>query len=548
MSQGVSAEVDVLIAGAGPVGMALAAEMARHGVRPRIVDKTGGTKTISKALILHVRTQEVFDAMGIVGEAKARSVPMTNVQIHAYGRRIGQWDFTGVIDSPHPHPIILGQDRTEKILEEHLGSLGVAVEWNTEAIAYSQDDDGVSVRLRDLDGREAQVRAKYLVGCEGAHSMTRKTSGLEFPGDAYTGEQFIQSDCKIRWELPRGSNYLFLTDVGYLMVIEMPDEIVRIFISLPDPDPSINDSPTLEDIRSNLARLTGFDVQLTDPVWLARYRTSHRRAPSFRKGRAFLAGDAGHIHVPIGGQGMNTGLQDAFNLGWKLAAVIKGEARPSLLDTYDAERVPVADRLLSGTDRAYRFVLHPGDMMKHAVRTFGPFVISTGTAQETFVKTLEEVNINYRNGPLSEDHGGSHGPAAGDRALDGVAVRLTDKATVRLFDVIRDVRWSVLLFAGPDPTDGTLERFGALARTVHSRFVRSVGVHLVVSHGPLPDDTSDHAELLLDREGFLHEKYGVRQPFLYVIRPDWYIGFRGRGDASEKLLAYLERNLLPGIS
>ena len=245
---------------------------------------------------------------------------------------------------------------------------------------------------------------------------------------------------------------------------------------------------------------------------------------------------------------MNTGLQDAFNLGWKLAAVIKGEARPSLLDTYDAERVPVADQLLSGTDRAYRFVLHPGELMKHAVRTFGPFVISTGTAQEKFVTTLEEVNINYSNGPLSEDHGGSHGPVAGDRALDGVAVRLTDKATVRLFDVIRDVRWSVLLLAGSAPTDGTLEQFGALARTVHSRFARSVGVHLVVSHGPPPDETDDYATVLLDREGFLHEKHGVKQPCLYLIRPDWYIGFRGRIGDSEKLLAYLDRKLPPGMS
>ena len=166
MSNGVSAEVDVLIAGAGPVGMALAAELARHGVRPRIVDKTEGTKTISKALILHVRTQEIFDAMGIVGAAKARSGPMTKVQIHAYGRRIGQWDFTGgIIDSPHPYPIILGQDRTEKILEDHLKNLGVAVEWNTEAMTYSQDEDGVSVRLRHSDGREEGMRTRYLAGC-----------------------------------------------------------------------------------------------------------------------------------------------------------------------------------------------------------------------------------------------------------------------------------------------------------------------------------------------------------------------------------------------
>ncbi len=231
--------------------------------------------------------------MGIVAAAKARGVPMTVVQVHAYGRRLGRWSFDpGRIDSPHPHPIILGQDRTERVLEEHLEGLGVRVEWGTEAVAYIQDDDGVTVRLRNADGTEREARAAYLVGCEPAE---RDTQGLRarLPGDAYTGEQFIQADCKIRWELPRGSSYLFLTEVGYLMVIEMPDDLVRIFISLPDLDPSVDDPPSLEDIRVNLVRLTGHEAELSDAVWLARYRTAHRRAPSFRKGRAFLAGDAG---------------------------------------------------------------------------------------------------------------------------------------------------------------------------------------------------------------------------------------------------------------
>ena len=535
------AEVDVFIAGAGPVGLALAAELVRHGIRPRIVDKTSGTKTISKALILHVRTQEVFDAMGIVGLALEQSVPMTNVQVHGYGRRIGQWRFSeSVIDSPHPHPIILGQDRTEKILENHLANLGVNVEWNTEAIDYSQNSDAVMVRMRTAEGREEEVRAQYLVGCEGAHSMTRKVSGLDFSGDAYSGEQFIQADCKIRWELPRGSNYLFLTDVGYMMVIEMPDQIVRIFISLPDDDPSNSNPPTLEDIRSNLVRLSGYDATLSDDIWLARYRTSHRRASTFQKERVFLAGDAGHIHVPIGGQGMNTGLQDAFNLGWKLASVLTGKARPSLLKSYDAERVPVAEQLLAGTDKAYRFVLHPGELMKRAVRAFGPFLMSLQMVQEKAVSTLEEIKIAYHHGPLTEDHGGSDGPVAGERMLDSVAVQWPDMMTVHLFDVARGTKWSALLFAGTDSTPETLAELANLATNLHVRFGNNVSPHLVVSEG-FP--SCDVQSVLLDREHFLHDKYGVKHSCLYLIRPDWYIGFRGRLKDSDKLMAYLDKNL-----
>ena len=372
--------------------------------------------------------------------------------------------------------------------------------------------------------------------------MTRKVSGLDFSGDAYTGEQFIQADCKIRWELPRGSNYLFLTDVGYMMVIEMPDQIVRIFISLPDDNPSNNDPPTLEDIRASLVRLSGYEATLSDDIWLARYRTSHRRASTFQKERVFLAGDAGHIHVPIGGQGMNTGLQDAFNLGWKLAFVLTGKAQSFLLKSYDAERVPVAEQLLTGTDKAYRFVLHPGELMKRAVRTFGPFLMSLHTVQEKAVSTLEEIKIAYHRGPLTEDHGGSHGPVAGERLLDAVTVQWPDLKTVPLFDVARGTKWSALLFAGTDANQPeTLTELANLVSRIQERFSNSVSAHLVVAEG-FP--SRDVRSVLLDREHFLHDKYGVKHACLYLIRPDWYIGFRGRLKDSEKLLAYLDKNLI----
>ena len=535
--------VDVLVVGAGPVGLVLSCELARHGVRCRTVDKSEGTKSISKALILHVRTQEVLDAMGAIGRAKPRSVPLRRIQVHAYGKTIGHRDMT-VPGSPHPHPAILGQDRTELSLEEHLIGLGGRVEWRAEAIGFEQDEHGVSATLRHVDGREESARARYLVGCEGSHSMTRKAAGLAFDGDRYSGEQFIQADANLRWGLPRGMSYLFLTDVGYMMVIEMPDDLVRVFISLPDPNPGDDSTPTLGEVESKLREPGGVaDAELSDPTWLARYRTGHRRSPRFRNGRAFLAGDAGHIHVPIGGQGMNTGIQDAFNLGWKLAAVLGGRAHPALLDSYDAERVPVAEQLLAGTDKAYRLVLHPGELMKAAARRFGPFLMRSEAVQGRVVATLEELNIAYDRSPLTEDHGGSRGPEAGRRAPDAIAVDRATRSTVRLFDLIKGTRWTLLLLAGHDARPGTFDRLGGISAAISARFGRSVVSHLVLAEAGPAGAGPEGGTVLLDSERFLHDAYGASDACLYLIRPDGYVGFRGKAGDGERLLAYLGRIL-----
>jgi 3-(3-hydroxy-phenyl)propionate hydroxylase len=242
----------------------------------------------------------------------------------------------------------------------------------------------------------------------------RENAGLQFIGQRYEGQAFIQSDSKIRWSLPRGSSYLWFTEQGYMMVIEMPNDIVRTFISVPDTD-SAKRTATLEEVNDALNRLGGVDAELYDPIWVALYRVNHRAAPAFRSGRVFIAGDAAHEHVPIGGQGMNTSIQDAFNLAWKLAYVMKGHARPDLLDTYDVERHPVAQSLLSGTDQAYTRLLKAGDLAKYAVRALGPTLLASDTIRNKMREFLEEIGVNYREGPITADFGGSSGPEAGDR-------------------------------------------------------------------------------------------------------------------------------------
>jgi 3-(3-hydroxy-phenyl)propionate hydroxylase len=440
------------------------------------------------------------------------------------------------IDSPHPYPIILGQNVTEHILQEHLEKLGSKVEWNTEAIKVVQDDQGVTATLRAGDGKEETVRARYVLGADGTRSVTRQQAGIEFPGNPYAGQAFIQSDSKIRWSLPKGSSYLWFTEKGYMMVIEMPNDIVRTFISVPDPGPEVR-TTTLKEVNDELNRLGGVDAELYDPVWVALFRVNHRAATTFRKDRIFLAGDAAHEHVPIGGQGMNTSIQDAFNLAWKLAYVIQGKARPDLLDTYQAERHPVAESLLRGTDEAYTNLLKAGDLGRKAVRLLGPFLLSSATVREKMRNTLEEIEINYRDCAMSEDHGGGDGPRAGDRLPDGNVVVLPGKETIALRNVLRGTKWNLLVFSGRDVISSTPPLDWS------ARYAETVNVHRV--QGGFPVTGSSEGQVLLDPMLQLHDRFGVKSACFYLVRPDFYVAFRGTLTHTEELNRYLERVLTP---
>ncbi len=538
---------DVLVIGAGPVGLTLAIELLRHGASVRILEREPELCQHPNAAVVHVRTLEILAAMGCVEPFRQQGWALPGMHIHAFGKRVGFVDISGV-DSPYPQPCCIGQQYTVAILNRHFEELGGQVEFQTEGAGFEQDENGVRVRVIHHARKDSEeiAEAKFVVGCEGSRSMVRKELNIEFPGERYLGREFLQADANVKWSFPHGFGYQFATD-DYILLLFPYDGTghYRIIIARADHDPDNVEPPALEEIQQHMRDLADPATELYQPRWFNRFRSGHRIAKTFREGRAFLAGDAGHVHVPIGGQGMNYGMHDAFNLGWKLAAVSKGEAKPELLDSYMAERHPADEGLIHGTDTAYHLIVEPHAIKNVLMKNVMPTLLHFEPLRKKVRDTLAEMNVAYPASSLTEDRGGSHGPKPGERAPDALVVRMPSSVTTRLFDVLRDPRWALLLFAGTAPTEHSITALERISAPLSNKYGSRVAVHLVLSETPpVPVHENWAADFLMDREHYLHEKYGVTSPCLYLLRPDGHVAFRGRLDDAENLGAYLERVFL----
>jgi len=533
--------VEVAVVGAGPVGLTTAAELARHGISVRVLDRRAAPVEHSHAAVVHVRTQEVFEAMGVADRIVPAGFPLQYISLNAFGKLLGGIRVHGV-DGPYPGPRVIPQHDVETALAAHAVAQGAEIARGVEVTGITETEAGFTLALRGPDGATEELQAGYVVGCDGGHSFVREHAGIGFPGERYDGFEFIHADATLRWSHPSGRGYVYVTKDRLVLLFPF-DGIgrYRVLCARTDQDPDKRGEPQLDELQAILREVSGdAGAELSEASWLARWRSSHRIAERFRAGRLFLAGDAGHIHVPVGGQGMNTGIQDGFNLAWKLAAVIRGKAQPALLDTYQSERYPVAEELLRSTDRGFHLMVQPNDLASFALKLFGSSVIALEGVQDRLRRVLGEVTINYRPSALAEDHGGSIGPIAGDRAPDGVVVRAADRRTLRLLEAIAGPRWNLLVFAGLEAESGLAGLLG-LAQQVAQRFGAQV-TPVLVTPGAVPLDWPGGG--LYDRDNLLHERYGVRHAALYLIRPDWYVGFRAPATRGDVLLKYLERWLL----
>ncbi|CAA9335269.1 MAG: hypothetical protein AVDCRST_MAG11-2666, partial [uncultured Gemmatimonadaceae bacterium] len=351
----VSSDVDVLVVGGGPTGLMLAAGLATAGATCRIVDQEPARPETSRALVVHARSLELLGRLGVADRLVARG--RRSVRAHAYVNRRAaarvEFGAGGEDDTPYPFALFVSQVETERVLDEYLAGHGVRVERPVALEGLAVVDGGVRARLRHGDGRAEEVRARYLVGCDGAHSAVRKGAGIAFEGAPYP-QDFVLADVDLAGVDDPQAIYVFLAREGLLAAFPLGAVGQYRLIGsragdvAPDAGP-----PTVDEFRALAARVSPFPVTVTAPRWLARFRLHHRLAARYREGPVFLAGDAAHIHSPAGGQGMNTGLQDAANLAWKLALVLRHGAPAALLDSYEAERRPVGRRLLRTTDRLF---------------------------------------------------------------------------------------------------------------------------------------------------------------------------------------------------
>ena len=408
----------VLIVGAGPVGLTLANELVRHGVAVRIVDKAAARTDKSKALVLWSRSLELFDDAGYVEKFLPAGFPAHGAQIST-GKEIVASVSLDSVDSRFPYALMIPQSETERILEERLATHGVAVERSVELTAFTDKGASVEATLKKADGVTETLQADWLIGCDGAHSTVRHGLGFAFEGSTQESDWAL-ADGHISGIEPNDRLHIFWHRDGILAFFPIVGDRWRVVADLGlAQDGARHADPTLAEINELLAHRGSRDFVMSDPIWLASFRINERKVKDYRKGCVFLAGDAAHIHSPAGGQGMNTGMQDAFNLAWKLALVIKGDARPLLLDSYSPERTAVGDRVLRNAGRLTEAATLRNPLLQGIRNTIAKFATGFPVVQHKMANQLAEMDIGYPESPLSAHHGHvATGPKAGERWPD----------------------------------------------------------------------------------------------------------------------------------
>jgi 2-polyprenyl-6-methoxyphenol hydroxylase-like FAD-dependent oxidoreductase len=502
---------DVLIAGAGPTGLVLAFWLTRLGIKVRIVDKAPEPGQSSRAIAVAARTLELYRQLGVATDVVDRGLQLAAVNLWVDGKHEGRGEFgaIGAGLSPFPYVLTYPQDEHERLLIARLGDLGVQIERPTELVALIERSDRISVRLRRADGSETVCDAAYLAGCDGARSSVRQILDVGFPGGTYPHLFYVADVEATGPQLNREVHLAFAEDGDFVVCFGLHDAAHARLIGTVRQDVSEKgDSLDWADVHKHVIDRIGLTVRRVN--WFSTYRVHHRVASSFRVGRAFLLGDAAHIHSPVGGQGMNTGIGDASNLAWKLAAALRGKSDPRILSSYEEERIPFARLLVRTTDRVFEFVTAEGPLARKVRVGFAPQLLArlfrSASVRRFLFRTVSQTRVNYRGSWLSEGHAGRvHG---GDR-LPWVTGVTSDGAGDN-FEPLSSLGWQLHVYGS---ASGDLR--GACA-------ARGLPVHVF-------------------RWDERAESTGVARDGAYLVRPDGYVALAAAGrDARREVERYLE--------
>ena len=543
-------DVDVLVVGAGPVGLTAALQLARWGVSIRLVDAAAGPATTSRALGTHARSLEIYDQLGILADIAPYGTRV-NAFIRHQASRTSRVDFEfGDLVTRFPYMFNIDQVITERALRGHAAAAGTAVEWNTMLESFQPDDDAVVAVLRTGSGGESDggtgtgqetVRARYLWGCDGGHSIVRKLLQLPLAGEA--AHTWLIADAKVHTDLARDGVHWLFPPGGALMMFPFPDPGKwRLLDTTGHGDPD-DLAQIAEQFRTKLSEVLGCDTLVDTPSWASKFTIQQRAVPAMHVGRCFVSGDAAHVHSPASGQGLNTGIQDAYNLAWKLAMVVRGNADGGLLDTYDTERVPIGQALLAST----------GEVMNTAMVDTAPSgTAQSGTAQSgtatggstsgdttadtrdsdsgfarQLIRSMSGLSIAYPDSPLTvPDDDSAEGPRPGQRLTQISAADAQSPGWTSLRAVLRKPAWHLLVFAG----NGQATRPGPFGAdtTTGPDWLDTVEIS-----GLRPDeDHQNGADGVWDPDGRVHDTLVATEEDWILLRPDGYLSARGTGTTS----------------
>jgi 2-polyprenyl-6-methoxyphenol hydroxylase-like FAD-dependent oxidoreductase len=507
-------EPQVLVVGAGPTGLVLALWLTRLGIAVRIIDKAPEPGQTSRALAVQARTLEFYSQLGFADAVVAEGVRAAAANLWARGKKEAHIRFgeLGKGLSPFPYALVYPQDRHERLLIDQLEQLGVRVERPVELVGFTTEGGRVRARLQAPGVAATQCEVDYLAGCDGARSAVREGLHIGFPGGTYA-HQFYVADVEASG--PQMNGELHIAFDGDDFMIAFPIDAEHKHTRLVG---TVRDASNAEaggerpvewsDVSPSIMRHIGLDIGNVN--WFSTYRVHHRVASAFRAGRVFLLGDSAHIHSPVGGQGMNTGIGDATNLAWKLAAVLKAQATDAILESYEKERIPFAQRLVRTTDRGFEFVTRRGQLADRVRVDVVPPLMSvlfrSGLARRFFFQTISQIRVSYRESPLSE---GSAGRVRGGDRLPWVTFEANEANALHRdnFAPLTSLAWQAHVYGEPD---------SALREACEAR---SLPLHA----WPWSDGCS---------------RAGLARGALYLVRPDGYVGLAAPAGETPKRLAH----------
>jgi 2-polyprenyl-6-methoxyphenol hydroxylase-like FAD-dependent oxidoreductase len=451
------------------------------------------------------------------------------------------------VGSPYPYAVALGQNRTEEFLQRLLDRLGIRVERQTELLDFNSGPDSVFATIKRADGSEETVQTPWLIGCDGAHSRVRRVNTQGFAGEE-DPHQYVLADVVLDGPVSGDEWHAFLTDSGGLYFNPLPAPRNLVFADIPKHHDAATEAPILEEIQALVSERGPTGARVSDPRWLAYFRIHYRLARHYRQGRTFMAGDAVHVHSLLGGVGMNTGIQDAYNLAWKLALVMRGQAPESLLDSYEIERRQVGEDVVKTTrkitEAAEAFShLSPGEHEKLYHHVAIPE--AERLAEE---RHREGLDLDYRNSPICAEAeanvaGGASfrsGPHAGAQALDAGPLKIAGQP-LTLFELLRGTKHSVLLFAGGERPGGASDSLTSLATAIAVNYGSLLNVFIICAGNEYADTPPPGPAIVGDPEGSLHQRYGAETECLYLNRPDGYIGYRDCQASPDSLRQYVKQ-------